>query len=398
MKNIFIAVAILAILVLELLFFHSYAPSVPRAEGLLVPEWMLERVDTELRQYKSAFTEQSIKNIDKLVANPANCLVRFEIVNNKLYVSDYSKFDLLAFCRAKIIQDSLKRILEKNKINNTTFVMLAYDSYLQHEFEQRLATLGLNITDIIPIFTEAVDKRYKKGSVLFVDDFILANRGFGYWAGWRTISQQILADNKRYNWEKKLDLVFWRGKRSDDSENTKVSYRELAVEMAKKYTDKLDMRFSAAGYRNDKNIFARMFEVFSLEFSFGEFLSKQDQVKYKMLLNLDGYTCTYPGYLWRLLSNSVTFKQDSYNEQWFYSALKPWVHYVPVKHDLEDLLSKVDWVLANDDKARLIADNSTDFVKSNLMPVHIDLYIITLLNRYSDLFDFKINKPTLDKA
>ena len=47
--------------------------------------------------------------------------------------------------------------------------------------------------------------------------------------------------------------------------------------------------------------------------------------------------------------------------QWFYDRLEPWVHYVPIKRDLSDLEAKVNWLRANDDKARAISQQGTLF-------------------------------------
>ena len=46
----------------------------------------------------------------------------------------------------------------------------------------------------------------------------------------------------------------------------------------------------------------------------------------------------------------------------FYSDLKPWVHYVPVKADLSDLIEKIRWAKNNDDKAKKIVNNAQKFV------------------------------------
>tara|TARA_B110000285_G_C14615769_1_gene376894 strand:- start:64 stop:231 length:168 start_codon:yes stop_codon:yes gene_type:complete len=55
-----------------------------------------------------------------------------------------------------------------------------------------------------------------------------------------------------------------------------------------------------------------------------------------------------------MLSGSVALKVDSDFGQWFYGAIKPYKHYVPVKNDLSDLVEQVEWLKQNDDKAREI--------------------------------------------
>lgn len=394
MKRIALLLLCIILLFGTFLWNRFYAPPVPSAENLVVPFWMEKRIGDELAPYSNGITLEDLALTTTLVEDPSNNLLKFEIIDNKLYASDYSKFSILMQKKSKIFIKALKRILEKNKVRDVSFVVLTEDFYQQNVFEEKIKKMGKTFGDIAPIFINAVDKRYKKGSVLFVDEFTLGMRNVGYWAGWNIISQQILKANRDYPWEKKKNLLFWRGKVSD--KKGMHSYREDLVKLGKQLPNKIDAVLSGSGAHN--NIFTLGYEILSLEFSWGNFLSKRDQVQYKMLLNIDGYTCTYPGYLWRLLSNSVTFKQDSYNEQWFYDALKPWEHYVPVNHDLSDIVEKIDWVLENDHKAKLIADNSTNFVKDNLMPVHVDLYIVTLLNKYADLQKFTLHQPSLPEA
>ncbi len=65
--------------------------------------------------------------------------------------------------------------------------------------------------------------------------------------------------------------------------------------------------------------------------------------------------CTYCGYQWRLLSNSLALKQESDEIQWFYIALKPYEHYIPIKNDMSDLLEIIEWARKNDDKCKKIS-------------------------------------------
>jgi hypothetical protein len=50
---------------------------------------------------------------------------------------------------------------------------------------------------------------------------------------------------------------------------------------------------------------------------------------------------------------SLLFKTSSPFEQWFYRGhgLRPWVHFVPVRYDLEDLLDKILWARAHEEQA-----------------------------------------------
>jgi spore maturation protein CgeB len=56
------------------------------------------------------------------------------------------------------------------------------------------------------------------------------------------------------------------------------------------------------------------------------------------------------------------------NNYWFKKYLKPMVHYVPVEYDLSDLKEKIEWLRCNDDKAKQIAKNATEFAIIVLSP------------------------------
>lgn len=65
-------------------------------------------------------------------------------------------------------------------------------------------------------------------------------------------------------------------------------------------------------------------------------------LQYKYQVNVDGTVAAYR-FPYLLLGDSLVLKQDSQYYEHFYTVLKPWKHYVPVKRSLEDLLEKIKW-------------------------------------------------------
>ncbi|MGI4776046.1 MAG: glycosyl transferase family 90, partial [Janthinobacterium lividum] len=76
-------------------------------------------------------------------------------------------------------------------------------------------------------------------------------------------------------------------------------------------------------------------------------------------------------------------------------AMKPYVHYIPLKKDLSDIFEKLSWLKDNDTKAMEISRNATRFVQENLMLEDLDEYIAIILEEYHKLQNFKITRPTL---
>ena len=58
-------------------------------------------------------------------------------------------------------------------------------------------------------------------------------------------------------------------------------------------------------------------------------------------------------------SGGVLLKIDSEEGfmQWFYNRLEPWINYVPIKHDLSDLVEKITYLNQHNYLAKTIADN-----------------------------------------
>lgn len=91
-------------------------------------------------------------------------------------------------------------------------------------------------------------------------------------------------------------------------------------------------------------------------------LSMAEQLRCKYLLSLEGNDVA-SGLKWMLASNSVVVMPPPTCESWACeSLLQPFVHYVPVSHDLSDLEEVVHWCRAHDDQCRTIAENGRAFI------------------------------------
>ena len=80
-----------------------------------------------------------------------------------------------------------------------------------------------------------------------------------------------------------------------------------------------------------------------------------------------------------MAGNSAVFKHDSNFYEHFYNQLQPWVHFIPYKLDLSDLLDKIEWARKNDEAARKIAQQGRQFVLDNLAPKDIYCYYYRVL-------------------
>jgi hypothetical protein len=93
------------------------------------------------------------------------------------------------------------------------------------------------------------------------------------------------------------------------------------------------------------------------------FIPLPDLVKtYEWLIDIEGYG--YSGRLKYLLwSHRPVLLVDRPYKEFFFEFLKEWVHYIPVKRDLSDLIEKTTWCIENKKKAEEIAENAFEFSK-----------------------------------
>ena len=155
------------------------------------------------------------------------------------------------------------------------------------------------------------------------------------------------------------------------------------VRISKENPDVLDAKFT--GYCQ----FNPTLEFFDFFGQAAPRVSHLDHIKYKYLVSVDGNSCTWFRMSWYLVTGSLLIKQDTDRFQWWYSAFKPFVHYVPVKEDLSDLLEKIEWAKNNDQEVQKIVQQGKQFALDNLDYIKVMEQYANILNQYSSLLTFK---------
>jgi hypothetical protein len=72
----------------------------------------------------------------------------------------------------------------------------------------------------------------------------------------------------------------------------------------------------------------------------------------KYYITLDGNNSTYLRSQFILASDSVPIVIESKFRPIYLDVWEPWVHFVPVKNDQSDLFEAIEWLQANDAKAK----------------------------------------------
>jgi len=107
-----------------------------------------------------------------------------------------------------------------------------------------------------------------------------------------------------------------------------------------------------------------------------------DFFKYKYQINVDGTVAAYR-FPYLLAGNSVVLKQESSYYEHFYKDLKPWVHYVPVKRNLKDVVDTIRHLKENDDLAQKISRAGAEYTRQKLMANDVFCYHVKVFTEFA---------------
>lgn len=333
--------------------------------------WMLDQIENDLAPFKTSGITKKSLNLYYNENSSEQCVFRFKILNGKVYMlgqdmqSHVQYQQMNVHGRSVILKDCFKKLAERYPVPDVDFLVCTLDA----------AEVCKKTT---PLFVFA--KKPSESTHVLMPDFE-ALQGYG------DPETQVNNAVKTYPWKSKLEKCFWRGSTTGGEytqEKWKSFPRTQLVLFSLAHPDQVDAKFTT--FCQGAEINPDMTAMLEIK---GQTVSSFDSLLYKYLIDVDGNTCGYSRCYWTLLSNSVVFKQQSDNMQWYYGALKPYVHYIPVASNFNDLLEKMSWARSHDDEARQIAQNATQFVLENLKEEHIYQYMYLLLCKYAELQQFK---------
>ncbi|MGB4192122.1 MAG: glycosyl transferase family 90 [Rickettsiales bacterium] len=320
--------------------------------------------------------------IDKLwnnkQAREAFSISRFQIINQKIYAdsSDVTHPYFTAFFHY------FQKFVKKYKVNDVDFIIYTRDEI---PLSNGLEKLTLNV----PAFMNSKNtlSEYEKDMLLLPDAFMLH-------PSWSKLINRITIANSKieYSWENKIDKIFWRGGTSGLSKGAynignfdKLPRLSLVI-LSKLYPDLIDAQFTyymKSAFDSKGQSLRKLLDIL-LEEKLHK-VKEEDHLKYKYLISIDGNTCPWVRIPWIMLSNSALLKQETSNMQWFYPAMEPYVHYIPVNARLTDIFSQLEWIKTHDKELHKISKNATHFVQNNLAAEDIDAHMAIILNEYSKL-------------
>lgn len=172
--------------------------------------------------------------------------------------------------------------------------------------------------------------------------------------------QQLVQDSRDTPWAEKKEAVVWRGSctgvRYDTSvPNTRVAFVHRWHNATK---DKIDVALASPCDRLPQPWRTRYQHNSWVQNK----MSMNETLSYKYLLSLEGNDVA-TNLKWLLASSSVVFMPVPTASAWLMEdILVPYVHYIPVALDGSDLLEKLEWAQANDDKCQWISQQATKYM------------------------------------
>ncbi len=330
-------------------------------------QWMMEQINKDFQAFQlGGISKQQVDETFTKIkkANPHPYIVRYRIIDNELY--RYFPENESISIKDNGSEKALKTLLYLKSFKDMDFIFsyldgiplpdVSSDFYITDESKHQA-----------PVFYSA--KQEQTPYVILIPDW----RSLCKW--WYKNIKRVRSTMSKIHWENKRDYALWRGSTSNKRNRIRL------CQLSKQNPQILDAKINTVSKPPEVQ------KLVEEEGLWGQRVSWEELLQAKYAPTLDGICTASPSFQWRLLSNSVTLKQVSNEIQWFYRALNPYEHYIPVENDLSDFFQKIEWAKEHDRQCKEMADRSTDFVLNNLMVEDVYHYLFLVLDRYQSLQD-----------
>lgn len=365
------ATAVLALFVLlgapSILFSKDLAQEI--AQGC--PHWMEKQIEEDLAYFSSH--PFSLKEMDALLrAKPFLYFVKVIIKDNKIRIDHPSQDQKLLsqqelegiHYRLSSFIEALNELSQCTLLPDTEFLISLHDSFGGNEE--------------VPIFAMVKQKDAKK--VILVPDYDALKARYQV-LNHHDITTYIIP------WDKKLAKLIWRGSTAQHGYNdvTGIIHKNNLDQFSRIFLCHLSQQFPHLVDAKFTFYAQGAEHIPELQQYKGKWISYERQLEYKYHLIVDGNTSAYSASGWKLFTNSLIFKADSPWIQWYYNAMIPYVHYIPVREDLTDLVDKIYWAKSHDEAAQIMAHNVREFALTRITKEKNYIYLYFLLKKYSEL-------------
>jgi len=299
-----------------------------------------------------------------------NCLLRYEYpVNEGDTNISAIKNMLVELCKNRKLPDV------EFFINRRDFPILSkngYEPYYHIWDSMTKPLLSHNYEKYLPILSMSSNENFSDILIPTYEDWIrVQNKENKFFVRARQIY-----DNKISNmtWKNKKPTAVFRGSSTgegvtiDTNQRLKAAYLSSITENDENNIPYLDAGITKWNLRPKKLMgeeYLKITDINSMPFKLVNKLSPYEQSEYKYIIHIDGHVSAFR-LSYQLSLNSVILLVKSKWNTWFSNLLIPFVHYVPVKEDLSDLIEQIKWCRNNDSTCENIVYNAKCFYNNYL--------------------------------
>jgi hypothetical protein len=186
-------------------------------------------------------------------------------------------------------------------------------------------------------------------------------------------------------WEEKVDTLLWRGACTGVRDGSHHNGSRLTFVKRYALSKRKDIDIGMVGSCSP-------FGVSLGGEYFKHKVNMQDSVRYKYILSLEGNDVS-TGLKWQLASSSVVFLATPSTETFAMEGLLvPFIHYIPVENDGSDLEEMLEWAKENDQKAKWISAQATQFMNDLWLSDKAKQDNILIRNELANIYHHRFGK------
>lgn len=185
-------------------------------------------------------------------------------------------------------------------------------------------------------------------------------------------------------WDERIHKGVWRGSNTGVRTNVdwKSAPRAQLVTICNTFPDICD-----AGFTQYVN--GRLDQIQEMKNTLGivDMLHSEEQDRFKYAIVPDGNSAPSSRMKSHLESESLTMKQKSIFKEFFYDSLVPYVHYLPLSENFDDLVEKITWARKNDQFVRDMVRHARELACKWFNSNTIHSYLMSVFKEYVKRFN-----------
>jgi hypothetical protein len=221
-----------------------------------------------------------------------------------------------------------------------------------------------------PILSMSTSNIYADIAMPTWEDWARIQGSFGVWF---PKSCRNYNETFNYNWKSKVPTAVFRGGTTGCgvtvSTNPRLKLAELSSHKEKGdgilYLDAGITNWNLRPRKLQGQKYLQTIDIKSMPFSLVPKLTPVEQSNYKYIINVDGHVSAFRLSI-ELNMGSVVLLVDSPWKLWYSDLLVAYVHYVPIKADLSNLIEQIKWCRTHDDKCQEIVEHARAFFNTYL--------------------------------